>query len=151
MRAVYRVLAAVIAAAVVFQAAAVAFGTFGIIGALDAGATFTADTDAPNAGPMLHGIVGSMVVPILAILLLIVSFFATVRHGVRWAALVLLAVAAQVLLGFASFEMSGLGLLHGVNAFVVLALAGAAARAAGRAPAPAATGDAVEDTEAAPA
>ena len=34
---------------------------------------------------MLHGINGEMVFPLLALLLLIVSFFAKVPRGVHWA------------------------------------------------------------------
>lgn len=133
MRATYRVVSGLIALAVVFQAAAVAFGTFGVINEVESGAVVTSDSDLPNVGPMLHGIGGMMVIPLLTLVLLIVSFFAKVRGGVKWAALLLLAVAVQIALGFAAFEAPAVGLLHGVNAFVVLALAVVAARAAGTA------------------
>ena len=62
--------------------------------------------------------------------------------GVKWALWLVLAVAVQITLGFAAFETPAVGLLHGVNAFVILTLAVVAARAAGdRVPAEAA-GDA---------
>jgi heme A synthase len=144
MRATYRVLSGLIALAVVFQAAAVAFGTFGVINEVEGGAVVTSDSDLPNAGPMLHGIGGMMVIPLLVLVLLVVSFFARVRGGVKWAALLLLAVALQIALGFAAFEAPAVGLLHGANAFVILALAVVAARAAAGPAAAAAetTGDA---------
>jgi hypothetical protein len=40
-------------------------------------------------------------------------------------------VLVQVFLGYSSFELPGLGLIHGVNAFVVLALAEIGARSVG--------------------
>jgi heme A synthase len=70
------------------------------------------------------------VIPILALLLLIFSFFARVRNGRKWALLLLLAVVVQILLGAFAFELPALGLLHGANAFGILALALVAARAA---------------------
>ncbi|PZF79192.1 hypothetical protein [Jiangella anatolica] len=133
MRATYRVLSGLIALAVVFQAAVVAFGGFGFIRELDDGAVITADSDAPNPGPMLHAIGGTMVIPLLALVLLVVSFFAKVRGGVKWAALLLLAVAVQITLGFAGFQLPALGLLHAANAFVILTLALLGVRAAGAA------------------
>lgn len=145
MRATYRVLSGLIALAVVFQAAVVAFGGFGVIKEVEDGAVVTADSDLPNAGPMLHGIGGTMVIPILVLALLVVSFFAKVRGGVKWAALLVLAVALQITLGFSAFELPALGLLHGINAFVILTLAVVATRAAaGTGPAATAetTGDA---------
>lgn len=136
MRGTYRVVSGLIALAVVFQAAMIAFGTFGVIHEIESGTVLTSDTDVPNAGPMLHGIGGTVVIPLLTLVLLVVSFFARVRGGVRRASLLLLAVAVQITLGFAGFETPAAGLLHGANAFVILTLAVLAARAAGaRAPA----------------
>ncbi|SDT53607.1 hypothetical protein [Jiangella sp. DSM 45060] len=144
MRATYRVVSGLIALAVVFQAAMIAFGTFGFIHEIEDGAIFTTDTDPPNAGPMLHAIGGTLVIPLLALVLLVVSFLAKVRRGVTWAALVLLGVVVQITLGYAAFELPAAGLLHAVNAFAILTLALVAYRAATRAePSPAeATGDA---------
>lgn len=137
MRTAYRTLAYLIALGVVFQAAVVAFGTFGFISEVDAGAVLTADSEAPNAGPMLHAIGGMMVIPALTLLLVLSSFFAKVPGGIKWALLVLLAVVVQINLGFFAFGLPAVGLLHGANAFAVLALALTAARAASRADAPA--------------
>ncbi|RIQ32193.1 hypothetical protein DY240_05730 [Jiangella rhizosphaerae] len=123
-------LSGLVALAVVFQAAVVAFGGFGAIKEIEDGGVLTADSDFPNAGPMLHAIGGTMVIPLLVLVLLIVSFFAKVRGGVKWAALLVLAVAVQITLGFAGFELPALGLLHATNAFVILTLALLGVRAA---------------------
>jgi hypothetical protein len=131
MKTAYRVLAYLIALAVVFQASAIAFGMFGFVEAMEGGAVFGSDSDAPNAGPAMHAVGGMMVIPALTILLLISSFFAKVRGGTKWALLVLLVVAVQVNLGFFAFDLPAIGLLHAVNAFVLLAVALVAARKAG--------------------
>lgn len=130
MKATYRTIALLIALAVVVQASAIAFGTFGIINEVERGSVFTASSDAPNFGPMLHAINGSIVIPLLSLVLLIVSFFAKVRRGVRLALFTLVAVAIQINLGFFAFDTPAIGLVHGANAFVVLGLALTAARAA---------------------
>ena len=132
MRIAYRTVALLVALGVVFQASVIAFGMFGLFVALDGGAIVTAGTTAPNPGFDLHLGVGYSVLPALALLLLIVSFFARVRRGVLWAALVLAAVVVQVLLGGFAHELPAVGLLHGVGAFVVLALALTAAWASRR-------------------
>lgn len=132
MRTAYRVLAYLIALAVVYQASAIAFGMFGFVEAMEGGAVFGRDSDAPNAGPAMHAIGGMMVIPALTILLLISSFFAKVNSGIKWALLVLLVVFVQVNLGFFAFDLPAIGLLHAINAFVLLGVALIAARKAGR-------------------
>lgn len=128
MKQAYVWLTRLIALGVVAQAAFVAWGTFDVFNAVDDGQVFTGDDY--NAGQSLHSVFGLMVIPLLAVLLLIVSFFARVSRGVLFALLVLGLVVLQVVLGFVSFPAPWLGLLHGVNAFV---LAGAAGFAGGRA------------------
>ena len=78
-----------------------------------------------------HEVIGMLVVPVLALLLLVVSFFAKVPGGVPRAAVILLLVLAQVGLGAVFFDATLLGVLHGVNAFLVLGVALVAARRAG--------------------
>ena len=139
MRKTYRVLALLIALAVVVQASAIAFGTFGFFREIDGGTVFTPSSDAPNFGPMLHAINGTLVIPVLSLALLVVSFFAKVHRGVRLALFTFLTVVVQINLAFFAFDTPVIGLLHGANAFAVLGLALIAARAAGReAPVPAA-------------
>jgi heme A synthase len=130
MRSVYRVLAFVIAAEVMIQAAAVAYGVFGITKWVDDGATLnkaTMEDDSTSfsglGGLMLHGMNGMMIIPLIALIFLIVSFFAKVPGGVKWAAFVLLAVVVQVALGLFSHEIPQLGALHGINALVLFGLA----------------------------
>jgi hypothetical protein len=83
-----------------------------------------------------------MIIPLVAIALLIVSFFAHVSGGVKWAGFVLVDVVVQVVLGFAAHSVAGLGWLHGPNALVLFGLALYAARrsANGRPVAPATVG-----------
>lgn len=129
MKQAYRVLAGLIALGVVVQAAAIAYGWFAVLVDLEDGATLTNDYDG-NAGHILHGIVGMTVMPLLALLLLITSFFAKIRGGTKWAGFVLLAVVVQVVLAFISFGVAAVGALHGINALVVLGLAVLTARRA---------------------
>lgn len=133
MRTAYRVVAYLIAAGVVVQAASIAFGLFGLSKWIEDGATVDKSNieDASfngSAGFTIHGITGMTIIPVLAIIFLIFSFFAHVRRSVLWAGLVLLLVIVQVLLGFLSFVVPGLGALHAINALAILVLAVVAAR-----------------------
>jgi hypothetical protein len=130
MRATYRVLAFIIAVEVVVQAAMMAFAAAGLFiwidkdgGVLDK-ASLEAEPDFTGAvGFMIHGINGLMIIPLIALIFLIVSFFAKIPGGVRWAATVFGLVVLQVLLGLFGHENAYLGLLHGVNALAVLGTA----------------------------
>ncbi|MBK9698136.1 MAG: hypothetical protein IPO80_12375 [Propionibacteriaceae bacterium] len=82
-------------------------------------------------GFMIHGMNGMMVIPSVAVVLLVLSFFAKVPHGVAWAIGVAVLVALQVALGLLGHEFTISGLFHGVNAlvlFTVALLAGLRAR-----------------------
>jgi hypothetical protein len=129
MKSTYRVLAMLIAAGVVVQAMAIALGWFTALKDLDDGAVIDKNYDG-NFGHVLHGQVGMLVMPVLALLLLIVSFFAGIAGGVKWAAIVLGLVALQITLAFVSFGAPALGALHGLNAFAVLGVAAFAGRRA---------------------
>lgn len=137
MKSAYRWLAAIIAIEVAVQAAAIAFAIFGMSkwvedgGVLNKQVMESEDTSFTGVvGFMIHGINGEMVIPLLAIILLVVSFFAKVPGGVKWAGFVLLAVVVQVLLGLLSHAVPGLGALHGINALILFYLAIAASRRA---------------------
>ncbi|TDO62428.1 hypothetical protein EV651_10642 [Kribbella sp. VKM Ac-2571] len=136
MRSVYRALAGLIAILVIVQAMAIALAWFTVLKDVDGGLVFDKNSDA-NVGHMIHTIVGSGVIPLLAILLLIVSFFAKVDGGVKWALYVFGLVALQFGLAALSFSVSAVGALHGLNAFVLMAVAGMAARRAAAQPVPA--------------
>jgi hypothetical protein len=133
MRQTYRVLAIAIALGVVVQAASVALGWFLTLKDLDDGQVLDKDFDY-NAGQIVHSIFGLMVIPLLAIILFVISFFARIDSGVKWAGYVLLAVILQVALALIAFGVPAVGALHGINAFVVAGLAGFAGRRAAEAP-----------------
>ena len=124
MRRAYQIICHLIAACVVIQAAAIAWATFTLAQSVGEGAALSADSDI--SGFLVHSIVGQMVIPLLALALLIVALIG--RVGIRWAAWVLVAMLVQVFLGYSSFDLPGLGILHGINAFVVLGLAETGAR-----------------------
>jgi hypothetical protein len=129
MRATYVWLTRLIALGVVLQAAFIAFGTFDIINAADDGKTFTEDSGY-NTGQILHSIFGTGIIPLLALVLLIVSFFARIPGGARWAAGIFGLVVLQILLAFLSFPAPWIGILHGLNAFALAGVAGVAGRKA---------------------
>ncbi len=129
MRAAYRVLATLVALGIFVQAAAIAYAWFEVINRVEGGETVTSDS-AFNAGHIIHGQVGMMVIPILALVLLVVSFFAKIPGGVKRAAIVLVLVVLQVVLAFVSFGAPVVGALHGANALAILGAAIAAARLA---------------------
>jgi|SRR5690349_20399550 len=141
MRSVYRVLAFVVAAEVVIQAAAIAFAVFGLGKWVEDGGTLnkaTMESDDGSVGGavgfMIHGINGQMLVPLIALAFLVVSFFAKVPGGVKWAGITFGLVVLQVLLGVFGHSVPFVGALHGLNA---LALFGVAVMAGKRVSAPA--------------
>ena len=130
MTTAYRVLAYLLALQVVVQAAAIAWAFSGLVnwvsdgGTLDTAAMESGETlFAEVTGFMVHGMNGMMLIPLVAVLLLVVSFFAKVPRGVAWAAGVLGLVVVQVLLGMFLHGSSFAGLLHGANALVLFAVA----------------------------
>jgi heme A synthase len=98
------------------------------------------------AGLLVHGINGMFVIPLIALLLLIVSFFTKVRGAIKWAVVVLLLVVVQGQLGELGHDLPLAGALHGLNA---LALFGAAIYAGRRLRAAAAVGVEQPETRAA--
>lgn len=134
MRKAYRVLAYVIAAEVVIQAMAIAFALAGLGkwvgdegGVLDKQTMDDSSTSYTGVvGFMIHGINGEMIIPLLVLALLVVSFFAHVRGGVRLAVVILGLVVVQVGLGIFLDSVPYLALLHGANAFAILGAAVAA-------------------------
>ena len=63
------------------------------------------------------------VVVLFAVALLAVSFGAKVEHGVRWAAIPLGLVVAQFALAYAAYSTAIVGVLHGLNALAIFAVA----------------------------
>ena len=124
MRVAYQWLARLIALGVLLQMAFIAFGTFEIFNTVEDGEAFTGDREDYNLGQQLHAVFGEMVIPLLALLLLIVSFFAKVPRGVPLALGVVGLVVLQFVLAIVSFSAPVIGLLHGINAFAIAGVAG---------------------------
>jgi hypothetical protein len=72
---------------------------------------------------VFHGMNGMMVIPAIALLLVISSFFAKVPRGVAFAFAVLGLVVLQVTLGLLGHSFSWLGALHGINALALFSTA----------------------------
>ncbi|QGF22892.1 hypothetical protein [Raineyella fluvialis] len=129
MKNTLKYLSHLIALLVVFQAAVAVWSVAEEITAQSAnpGATAT-----PPLGAIMHGMVGMFVIPAAALILLVLALIA--RTGRLWAGLTLASAVLQVLLGIGGLSVTPyLGLLHGINAFVLVAMAELTARAAARA------------------
>ncbi|HET6653078.1 MAG TPA: hypothetical protein VFH10_10590 [Nocardioides sp.] len=140
MKSAYKVMAYIVAALVIVQSASMVFASAGLGiyiedgGVLDAAAMESEDLSFTGvAGFIVHGINGMIVIPLLALALLIVSFFARTPGAVRNAAIILGLVVLQVALGLFGHENAYIGLLHGVNALVLFAAALHTGRSAGKA------------------
>jgi hypothetical protein len=129
MKAAYRVLAILVQAGVVVQLALIAFGAFTT--AHDAEDGVAVDGAYSNTGLDLHAIVG-MAIGLVALLLLIASFFTKIERGKTLAAAVVGLVVVQFVLATVSFGVPVLGILHGLNAMAIAGVGGIAARNAGR-------------------
>ena len=153
MKATYRVLAILVSVIVALQAAFIAMGVFGLGTYVEDGHDFTKSALESNdssvtgsIGFALHSF-GAMAIALVALVLLIVAFFAKIRGGVRWALIIVGDVILQWVLAFLSFAVWAVGALHALNAFALFGLGMAAAAAARRseavvdttAPAPAET------------
>jgi hypothetical protein len=131
MRSAYRVFAYLIALLVVVQAASMVYAIAGLGiwvdrdgGVLDKAAIESEETLFPElVGFVIHSLNGMMLIPAVALLFLIISFFAKVPGGALWAGLVVLAVVVQITLGLLGHEAAIFGLLHGINALVLFSLA----------------------------
>jgi hypothetical protein len=138
MRNVYRVLAYLIALEVLVQGMAIAYGLAAMThwvdedGGLVDKALFDADDpDFPGIGGFItHGLNGTMIIPILVLLFLIVSFFAKVPNGVRQALIIFGLIVLQVFLGIFAHEVPFVIVLHVINAFGIFMSALAAGRSA---------------------
>ena len=130
MKKAYRVLAFLIAVEVVVQAAAIAFAVFGLSKWIEDGHQVnkaildSGDTKFTGViGFTIHGINGQLLIPLLGLILLIISFFAKVPGGSKWAGIIFGLIAVQVVLGFTAHAAPALGPLHGINALVIFSVA----------------------------
>src|SRR6476646_9301947 len=105
MRRAYHVLAYVIAVEVVIQAMMMATAVAGLDHWIEDGATVNKhvlDKHPSFTGAFgfpVHAINGEMLIPLIAIALLVISFFAKVVDGTKWALYILGIIIVQVVLG----------------------------------------------------
>ena len=139
MRKTYRVLGYVIAAEVVVQAMAIAYALSGLSywiaedgGVLDEQVMESDSLSFAGLGGFItHGINGTMVIPLLALLFLVVSFFAKLPGASKRAGAVVGLVVLQVALGIGSHAVPLAIVFHALNAFAILVVAFTAAQRAG--------------------
>lgn len=136
MRRAYHVIGYLIAIEVVVQAMMMATAVAGLDHWIENGHQVNKHildkhpTFSGSFGFPVHAINGEMLIPLLALILLVLSFFAGVIGGTRWALYVLGLIVVQVVLGISQGSVPYLGLLHGANAFAILVVAVIAARRA---------------------
>jgi hypothetical protein len=135
MRTVYKVLAYFVAIEVAVQAMAAVWAIAGLGkwveggGVVDKALMESEGMPFPEvAGFIVHGINGTFVIPGIALLLLITSFFARVRGAIKWAVIVFVLVVVQGQLGFLGHEITAVAALHGLNALALFGTALYAAR-----------------------
>jgi hypothetical protein len=140
MRMVYRVLAYIIAALVAVQAAAIGYAVFAQLSFIDGGGTLDEASfeSAPGTGALFFHAFNAGVILLAALALLIVSFFAKIPQGVRWAVIVLACTVVQIALGALHWFpgvaslVSAIGAVHGAVALVLFGVAFMAAMRARR-------------------
>lgn len=133
MQKAYKILAFLIAIEVMVQAAVIVWAIFGLGYWIenDNGVLNKAVLDDDSGGWhftqergfMYHGINGQMIIPLLALILLVVSFFAKIPGGVKFAAILLGLIVVQVLLGIFGHDQPNLAPLHGINALLIFGTA----------------------------
>jgi heme A synthase len=92
----------------------------------------TASNFTGEIGFPIHGIVGGLVMPIAALLLVLVSWFTKVRGATWWALGLFVLVVVQGSLGYSIKDVPFIGLVHGANALAVFVVAVVCARRAAR-------------------
>jgi heme A synthase len=137
MRNAYRGLALAIAALVALQAAFIAYFISGLGAWIQEGGTLDASVFSEGSttevggetGIMLHALTGTFLIPLLALILLVISFFAKIPGGVKWAAIVFGVVVLQYALAILSRSagVPFLGALHGLNALILFGVSVTAA------------------------
>ena len=127
MKTAYRVFAYLLALSVAVQASLIAFGAFALENAIDKGPVSDGDT----TGVTLHHSF-AYVVLLFAVALLAVSFGAKITRGVLWAAIPLGLIVVQFFLAYAAYSAAIIGVLHGLNALAIFAVALLAARRAAK-------------------
>ena len=127
MRKAYRVLAYVVAGEVVLQAMFMVWAVAGLTKWVNEGGVFDKAVMEDQQiifpeiiGIPLHGLNGGIVIPAIALILLVLSFFAKVPGGAKWAGIVLVLAVVQGQLGYLGHDLPAAGALHGLNAIALL-------------------------------
>ncbi|MEI2642405.1 MAG: hypothetical protein V9G10_08750 [Candidatus Nanopelagicales bacterium] len=138
MRLAYRIVAWAIGVLVILQAAFIVFAVAGMIGFIDDGGVVDKGLMESDESPfpevvgfMIHALSGTFLIPLLALILVGVSFGVHFAGAKKWALITLGLVVLQVVLGYGLFGMATLGFLHGLNALLLFGSAVYAGRLAG--------------------
>lgn len=131
MRNAYKVLAYLVAAEVAVQAMVMVWAIAGLGKWVAGGGVFdkaVMESEGTPPFPEAAGILahinnGFFVIPALALLLLIISFFTKARGAIKWAAIVFALVIVQVMLGILGHGFTLRGALHGLNALALFGTA----------------------------
>jgi hypothetical protein len=131
MRSAYKFFAYAINVLILLQAAAMAWAVFGLSSWIEDGNTITKakleNHDGflftEERGFMIHGISGEMLIPLIGLILLIVSFFAKIPGGPKYAGMLFGGIVLQVILGIAAHGLPALGFIHGFWALLLFWLA----------------------------
>jgi uncharacterized membrane protein YtjA (UPF0391 family) len=130
MRTAYKVLAYLVAVEVAIQAAAVVWAVAGLGKWVEGGGVFdkaAMETEGlpftEVIGIFVHAINGTFVVPGIALVLLILSFFTKVRGAIKWAIIVFVLTVVQGQLGFLGHEFTAVAAVHGLNALALFGTA----------------------------
>jgi hypothetical protein len=129
MRATYRVLALLVPILVGFQAFVIGLEIFGLGSWVNDNHDFTKSVLESSSSPVsgaiggaLHGF-GAIALLLVGLVLLIISFFAKIQGGVKWATIVFLDIVLQWALAFLAFGVSYVfGALHPLNAVIMAGL-----------------------------
>jgi hypothetical protein len=137
VRQAYRILNYLLSLEVLIQAAVIAWFAFGVSKYADDHGSISHDKLEDggfngSAGLAIHAVNGFMIVPLIALALLVVSFFARIPGGVRLAVITFAMVVVQAfVLPALSESAPAVGMLHGALALGILAVSIVGARMAG--------------------
>ena len=130
MRAAYKFLAYGVDALILVQAAMIGWAIFGESRYIEDGNSVTKALQESDTLPfpevvgfIVHGLNGEILIPLFGLVLLIVSFFARVTDGTKYAAMLFGGIIVQVLLGVYAHGLPLLGMIHGFWALLLFALA----------------------------
>ncbi len=131
MRSTYKYLAYAICLLVVAQASFVVYADAGLFkwisedgGVLDKAFIDDESSSFPGLGGFIaHGMNGMMVIPLVALAVLVVSFFTKVKGASIHGGAIVGLVALQITLGLVAHSVPAIGPLHGINAFILFGTA----------------------------